>query len=265
MNNPRKIGIDASKCNKDGICIKVCPCGVFSPSQSGIPVVNPMTAPTCINCGHCVAICPSQAITVSGKAGDQYENTPQVFNEPEKFTQLVKTRRSIRSFQPKQVPMAKLVELIELTKWAPTAKNTQMLSWTLINGADKVKTLSSKVIDTFRFDEKTAALAAVFDSGYDIVHRGAPHVILVHAPSEYNWGVMDGAIALSTLELAAHANGIGACWAGFTAWGASLSPKVGESVNIPPTHKILGGLMIGYATYTYKKVPPRKDIRLTVI
>lgn len=265
MNNPRKVGIDASKCLKDGICIKVCPCGVFAPSQNGIPAINPMTVATCINCGHCVAVCPGQAISVNGMTGEQYEKVSQPCNEPEKFSQLVKSRRSIRSFQTKQIPTAKLVELIELTKWAPTAKNTQLLSWTLVNGTEKVKNLSAKVIDTFRFDEKTAGLAAIFDSGYDIIHRGAPHVILVHAPSEYNMGTLDGVVALTTLELAAHASGIGACWAGFTTWGASLSPKVAASVNIPATHKILGGLMLGYANYAYKKIPPRNDLRLTII
>ena len=50
--------------------------------------------------------------------------------------------------------------------------------------------------------------------GDDRLLRGAPHVAIAVTPAEYGWPE-DGAIALTYLELAAHAMGIGCCWGGY--------------------------------------------------
>ncbi|EKD83671.1 MAG: hypothetical protein ACD_39C00532G0001, partial [uncultured bacterium] len=62
----------------------------------------------------------------------------------------MQSRRSIREFKDQPVDLNQITELLELTRYCPTAKNTQLLYWVLVNGAPKVRELSAAVIDTFR-------------------------------------------------------------------------------------------------------------------
>ena len=41
------------------------------------------------------------------------------------FTELIKTRKSIRGYQQKPVPREVIEEIIEVAKWAPSSMNTQ--------------------------------------------------------------------------------------------------------------------------------------------
>lgn len=58
-----KITIDLDKCNGDGICVDVCPTGVFEMDTSSgkSKVVN---LEECIECLACQDQCPEGAITV---------------------------------------------------------------------------------------------------------------------------------------------------------------------------------------------------------
>ena len=54
--------VDQDKCNRDGICAAECPLKIIDMKSTGIPApVNGADA-LCINCGHCVAVCPTGAI-----------------------------------------------------------------------------------------------------------------------------------------------------------------------------------------------------------
>ena len=57
-----KITIDLDKCNGDGICVDVCPSGVYELDDKGkSKAVNP---DECIECLACVDQCPENAITI---------------------------------------------------------------------------------------------------------------------------------------------------------------------------------------------------------
>ncbi len=263
--NPRNIKINADKCLKDGLCIAACPAKIMTPSNSGVPDINSKIASGCINCGHCVAICPSSAISVENISGEACEALPKEIASFESLNGLIKTRRSIRNFKDELVDSELLKEIISATKYAPTAKNSQMLSWILINGKERVRQLSEKVIDAFRKDPNMASIIKAFENGYDVVHRGAPHVAVVLTPKAYNWAALDGAIAISYLDLLATTKGIGTCWAGFTTYGSVLSPEVAKSIGVPETHKIAGAMMLGHPKLKYKKIPNRNETNLTVV
>ena len=57
-----KITVDTNKCNGDGICVDVCPSGVFELNADGKSV--PVNPDECIECMACVDQCPENAITV---------------------------------------------------------------------------------------------------------------------------------------------------------------------------------------------------------
>jgi nitroreductase/NAD-dependent dihydropyrimidine dehydrogenase PreA subunit len=263
--NPRNIKIDPQKCLKDGLCIAACPAKIMSATSNGIPEVNTRIANACINCGHCVAICPANAISVENISGETCSPVASSLPEFESLNELIKARRSIRNFKDELINPAILSEIIQATKYAPTAKNSQMLSYILVSGKKRVHELSKTVINAFRNDPGMAPVIQGFESGYDVVHRGAPHVIVALTPKAYKWATMDGAIALSYLDLLAVSKGIGTCWAGFTTYGSILSQEVANSIGVPDSHKIAGAMMLGLPSLSYKKIPNRNEINLTVV
>jgi ferredoxin len=58
----------------------------------------------CISCGHCVAICPKDAIShFEIKKNHLYEINTGFLPDYEQVSELIKARRSIRVFKKKQV------------------------------------------------------------------------------------------------------------------------------------------------------------------
>lgn len=259
------ITIDAAKCRKDGICVNICPVGIFQGKIGEVPTVDPALATACIKCGHCAAACPGNAIIVEGLAAAEYQTYPANVASLPEFRSLVLSRRSIREFKDEPVALEQVKELLELTRFCPTAKNTQLLRWVLVNGKDKVREISAAVIDTFRPNEKMAPMVQAFENGLDPVNRKAPQLLLVCGPARYDWGSLDAAIYIANLELAAKAAGLGTCWAGFTTRAASQAALVGEKIGLGSEEKVFGAVMLGKPKFAYHRVPPRKPLNLKII
>lgn len=259
-----EIFINPEKCLKDGICINVCPCQIFKKSPSGVPEVNTDLIKTCIKCGHCASVCPGNAITVKALNPDDYRSESKDLPTFDVFANLVMSRRSVRNFKDKPVEIATIQKIVDMTRFCPTAKNTQSLSWLIVDGREKVRKLSAAVIDTFRTIERMAPLVEAFDKGDDVVSRGAPQLAIVYGPEKYPWGVMDAAIAVANFELAAKASGIGSCWGGFITSAAATDKKIGKSIGLDDSDKIFAAVMVGYPKYSFKKIPPRSPLRMRV-
>lgn len=260
-----RIQIDETKCRKDAVCINICPVGIFTGKLDEVPVIAEDLAVACIKCGHCAAACPTDAISVPGLSASQYSSLPASMPDLKSLFGLVKSRRSIREFKDQPVDLKLVNELLELTRYCPTAKNTQLLHWVLVNGKKKVREISSAVIDAFRNNENMAPMVQAFEHGFDPINRGAPQLLLVCGPAKYDWGMLDGAIAIANFELAAKAAGLGTCWAGFTTRGAAQGPQVNEKIGLAADHKVIGAVMLGYPTFDYYRVPPRKPLSVKII
>jgi len=49
--------VDPERCNRDGICVAVCPLGVIEMTgQDEPPSLVPGAAQRCIDCGHCCLV-----------------------------------------------------------------------------------------------------------------------------------------------------------------------------------------------------------------
>jgi nitroreductase len=83
---------------------------------------------------------------------------------------------------------------------------------------------------------------------------------MVCAPAGYEWGKQDCSIALTFLELAAEARGLGVCWAGFLTRVAAVHAPLQQMLSVPEGCTVHGGVMLGKGTYSYRLVPPRKPL-----
>lgn len=218
----------------------------------------------CIDCGHCLAVCPHGALTLKGVGPNDCEPVnPERLPDKKSIDHFFKTRRSIRTYKRKMVPRQTIDRLIDLTRWAPTARNLQPVHWRVAHQPETVKSLAGMVVQRMKETGYMPPITKAWDAGMDMIMRSAPHLIIAHANHSGFNPRADCAIALSTIEAAAPSFGLGACWAGFFMGMANDYPPIIEKLGLPADHKVYGALIIGYPKFIYHRIPPRNAARIT--
>ena len=261
--------IDQDKCKRDGICVKDCPAQIIVLKEKGdFPLLIADGEELCINCGHCMAVCPHGAFRLKTMNPDDCELLQKdLFPEAIRLRQLLQARRSIRSYKKDVVTRELLEELIDTARYAPTGSNKQEVYWTVFEKSSEVKHLASLVIDFAKLmlpltTDKDMAKnmerkITAWDSGKDLILRGAPHVIAVHSQKDLPFAEANCVIALTYLELYAYTKGLGTCWAGYLTAAANYHEPLTKAMAIPEGHKCFGVVMLGYPKYKYTRIPKR--------
>lgn len=159
----------------------------------------------------------------------------------------IKSRRSVRSFLPKQVDSALLDALLEAGTYAPTGSGKQSPIIVAVQDPATVKQLS-------RMN------AAVFGGTSDPFY-GAPTILVVLADKTKRTYLLDGAAVLTTLLNAAHALGLASCWIHRakeefeSAEGKALLQQWG----VEGDYEGIGHVALGYAAQAPGEPAPRKS------
>lgn len=267
--------IDDKKCKRDGICVADCPMKIIEmQDEQSLPTPSVEATEKCIDCGHCVAVCPYDAFTHNRMA---IEDFPPINEEyvlgTEQAEQFLRSRRSIRAYKAKAVEAEKLTRLIEIARYAPTGTNSQMVHWIGVNSRSEVEKLSSMVIDLMRIMIKDdhpmskrynlGGFVTAWEQGVDIISRGAPALVLTHAPKEYGLAQVDCTSALAYFDLAAPTMDLGTCWAGFFMIACSQYQPIIDALALPEGHGVFGVMMTGYPKFRYQRLVPRKAPNIT--
>lgn len=267
--------VNTEKCKKDCICVDECPARIIEMKDKNTPPVPVSRAEEyCIQCGHCVAVCPYGALSHMAMSPDE---CPPVQKElrlsPEQVEHVLRSRRSIRTYKKKAVDRETLAKLIDIARYAPSGHNSQPVRWYIIYDREEVQKLAGHVVDWMRFlmkDQYEFAMSlhmdrivAGWDGGMDRICRNAPHVIVTHAPKDNRAAPAACTIALSYLDLAAPSFGLGACWAGYFNTAATMWSPMQEAMDLPEGDTCFGSIMIGYPRYAYYRLPLRNEPRIT--
>ncbi len=258
------ISVDKSLCMHCGVCAEECPAMLLVQSGNEVPEAIPSGEKLCIRCGHCVAACPHDALRLDDlPAYGWAEVSPDLEVSPEAAVQLLRGRRSVRVYQKRPVPRETLVQVLEVTRWAPTATNRQTVKWLVLEDSEKVRALAGKVVEGLRPNPYFARMVADWEAGCDRIFRGAPHLVVNYAPTQGFDPSADCTIALSYLDIAAHAHGLGTCWAGVLMAAIPTQPDIPAFLEIPEGHRICGAMMIGFPKHRYKRIPVRNPLTIT--
>jgi nitroreductase/NAD-dependent dihydropyrimidine dehydrogenase PreA subunit len=266
--------IDESRCKKDGICADECPSTIIRlEGRDGYPTVFPGDEKACVLCGHCVAVCPHDALSHSHIP---LEKCPPIKKEllinQEQVWQFLRSRRSVRRFQNKPVEKDKILSLIEIARYAPTSGNTQLVQWLVFTEKNHIKELSRLTLDYLRellrgtpqsaLPPYLPRVLSACDAGHDAVLRDAPVVIVASAPKDALFGMVDLILSMSYLDLAAPSLGLGTCWAGLLQRGLLGWPPLKEAVGLPAGKASHFPIMLGYPKNQYHRLPERQPPRI---
>lgn len=166
--------------------------------------------------------------------------------------QLIKTRRSIRKFQDKEVSEEMLNALYEAVQYAPSWVNSQC--WEVINVKDK--DLRVKIQDTLI---KNPATKAIVEAPVLLALCGKQKksgYYGEHPATKYgDWMMFDLGIATQTLCLAAHSMGLGTVIVGLYE-----HDKVQALLNVPKGYDQVVLIPVGYPAKE-PTVPSRREIK----
>ena len=263
--------VNTEKCNRDHICVENCPRALIEvTTQDDVPIPTPDAKELCNNCGHCVAICPTGALSLQTMPSEDCLPIRQTLMlRPEQVEQLLCSRRSIRTYTNQVVNKETLTHLIHLASYAPTGGNSQPVQWQIIYEPKEVQRLAGLVVDWMRQFIEEHPNATLFgriikswDKGIDMICRNAPHVIITHALKDQNAAPSSCNIALTYLELATYAYGLGACWGGYFHAAARSWIPMQQALELPKGHMCFGAMMIGYPKYNYHRIPLRNPPKI---
>lgn len=268
------IQVNQDKCTKCGLCVKVCR-GTLGLGEQGPEVVTDL----CIACGHCVAVCPNGALDhnlapIEKQALLEKTSTPDAAT----VARFLRSRRSVRSFQKKHVPRETIRELLDIARFAPTACNSQGISYHVIDDPVTLKEIAAVIVDWAEEDLKHGALGkspwstntsntirCYRENGKDTILRDAPCLIIATADIDrFALGRDNTHFALTYAQLYALALGLGTCWTGLFEYCAATEYEPLLSLLKLPKNKIVtGALLTGYPVYSFRRLVDRDPLQIT--
>ncbi|GAF03008.1 nitroreductase family protein [Saccharicrinis fermentans] len=244
--------INESLCTRCGICSKECPTLIID-GANGIPEIKEGKEKNCIKCQHCLAVCPTGALSIFGKKPENSLPTDSVVPSYQELDNLIKTRRSVRKFKKEELSGQELDELLASAAYAPTGHNKNQVLFSLTYNREQLANVREMVYDAIKKEKAnlspSLAMYGSFQSlwetkGIDILLRDAPHLIVTSAPESNPNCVADCVISMSYFELLANTKGIGTLWDGLLkVVFEHIAPELKVALGIPEDHKI-GYMMV---------------------
>ncbi len=278
------ITINKNKCNLCGLCAMTCR-RCFS--RSGEEILVQADEDNCIICGHCVAVCPNEAISHGKISLENFQKIEKPASIPaDTFLRFIKERRSHRLFQPKPIPPEDLDRLIDVVRYAPTGANVQSVEMIIVQDPARKKSLSDLTIDFFdkagteaaerlKSSELKPPEAAMLqktidyrermlkarNEGLDPIFYNAPVVFIFHSAIQAITSKDNCVIASTTLGLFARTLGLESTYIGLFQIAAQAYPPIMASLGLPEGHRVFSVLIVGYPELKFLRTIDRKPLK----
>ncbi len=266
------IGINKEKCSGCKLCILECRRGYFYMKENGDMEFNGELN-TCNICGHCIAICPEDAILLKDLDDvDTYVgiDAPETIIGHEKMFRFIRAKRSIRSYKNKKVPKESIKKIFEAMRYAPSASNARLWRYLIISDPLKIKSLSHEVMKVryqyLGFKSGEEAINHFKSIDFDPIFYKAPHLIILYFKTVQKnmimlglWG-NDTGIALTYGMLTAESLGLGTCWIGNFQVGVAINRDILSILGIKG--HVFGAFTLGFPAVKYRRTTPRPQLKI---
>jgi nitroreductase/NAD-dependent dihydropyrimidine dehydrogenase PreA subunit len=273
--------IDNNKCKSCRICINVCPIKILAVNDQNETFFKPEKTHLCLECGHCMAVCSTQAITVNKL---NYETDfillPKKNQDFSIFFEMLNSRRSVRAFKSKPVEKEKIQQILEAVSKSPFGAKHDGVEINVITDLSEINKalpLMSKFYDNLEKWYKNPLMRLIIKhkigiegfntiknhlmpmvkmghynlKDYNAITRDAPVILIFHAKPDAEEHTEDAIIYNTIAMLSAHAMGLGATIIGLIGPAVNKFPDLKQIFRIPNENKVVTSLILGYPKYEY--------------
>ncbi len=156
--------------------------------------------------------------------------------------EVIRNRRSVRSYSEKPVEREKIERLLEAARLAPSASNRQEWRFIVVTDPERRAALSKAANNQTFVAQAPVVIAACAETEGHVMRCGQPCYPI------------DVAIAIDHMTLQAVAEGLGTCWI-----GAFYEQPAKEILGIPEEIRVVELLTVGYPAN-----PPGRLTRLPI-
>lgn len=276
--------INRDKCINCGICADVCKTAKVYKNVQG--EIQPILKDKCWECGQCIAACPKSAIEYSIVV-----NSKDIKKDGS-LMDYFKMRRSVRLFNSKVVSRQTVEELLNCTRWIPSAQNQCDVEWVCIDNREKIKYLSGETVKTFK---KTAdllrnpalnpilkvtlgsskykkAIESIdgfenlvkrYNIGEDPIFHNAPVVLFTTTPAGSYFGKENSIYAGYNLMINALDKGLSTCRIGYFDVAIERNKTLQHIIlGKNSDRKIQTTIILGYSKYKFYNLVQRNPIKI---
>jgi nitroreductase/NAD-dependent dihydropyrimidine dehydrogenase PreA subunit len=288
--NP-KIEVDLDICTKCKACTRACPLRLYYFRDDNL-VMRRSTEILCMECGHCFAVCPVNAIKLRNYPdGEKVENLEDFELPPYKtILSLIKARRSIRNFKSEPIPEDLWKKLIDAGKYSPTGHNDQLLNFTILRDPELLKKFSDAITKGFielskiyaerskwreyrkSFEKNNLKIIEgvlpYFNDTFKGIERGEDFwrwygkLMIIHAPKKTVTLIQDCSVAANNIMLVAESLRLGTCSLGIATVAINEFKNVANVIQFPNNHVAAYTLAIGFPKVKYYRIPPRRSVNV---
>lgn len=282
-----KVTIDQEKCIHCGLCKKACILTRFC----GFDSLEQAAEQHCINCGHCVAVCPRQAISHA-----TVKKTEPIGPVPDEqgFLNLLMKTRSVRHFKPSPVGREAYDLMRRVAEYSQSGLNAQEIRLIVIEHPDALAHIRKAAMHMYGKLEKLARFpltrfflklalnrrdyrSVIFESathtlrrqtqarGEDPILYGAPALILLTGPAVSQTGREDATVISQNIMLAMTSLGLGCCYMGGLVLGCRMlkyQPLL-QALQLPEKQEVYQSFVLGAPTLQLRRMPERKRREIT--
>lgn len=275
--------INKETCTDCGLCVKVCG-GQPLIMVDGKVEIDRNAALGCLGCAQCMLVCPTGSISVTGRRlsrDDVFDLSADTAPaDIDGVEALLTPRRSIRSYNEREVESALVERIVRIASTAPMGIPPTEVGIVILQGREKVRELSKDTADAmerlvrimnpftlalFRpFMKKadyeglrefvlpiTKAMEDEKDKGVDPILYGAPVALLFHRSQYADPG--DPYIAATYAMIAAESAGLGTCMIGLVPVFMERDEKMMAKYGIPKGNKPSIAVIMGHPAIRFKK------------
>lgn len=274
-----QVTIDRGTCTACGLCVRVC-AGPVLVMRDGAVECDPSLGLGCMGCAQCMTVCPTGAITVSGRDVEPADALPLPPREDrasyDALLGLFRARRSIRTYTAEPVSGADVERILAAASTAPMGVPPTDVGVLVVNGHDRAQDLRRDVRDTLvRWGKWLRVLLPLMrpfirkadyemyrdfiipavdfykDPDRDWLFYDAPCVFYF-----YGCGACDPAdppVAATHAMLAAEALGLGSCMLGFPGYAFTYSRKLRERWGLPKRSQLGLMVVVGHPAVTHRR------------
>jgi nitroreductase len=242
-----------------------------------------------MQCGHCAAVCPNDAINVESLSEERFYPVKEISVNSDDLLALLKHRRSVRRYSNKPVPREEIQQIINAVNTAPTGIGRASTGIIVIDHSNTLSELSSHFFDSYKTLKKNLKnpvarffigrkagqqkLRALRDFVMPGMHwyirwyeegksneilRDCPVLILFHSPKFEPAGPENCLIAAFHAVLMAQVRGIGTCLNDLIPPMCNRNREIRKILALPENREVYSSITMGYPRYSFKKTIPRK-------